>query len=132
MQILQLLLAGTVGAALVKLVDNVIQFLLNRAAKKSDRKADKADADKAQDCDIAERSQQVKTLLERVGRTEKGQQVILHDRIKFLARAYIAAGEVNFYDYNDLKEMHETYRELGGKNLVRPMDEVSKLKTIYK
>ena len=37
MQILQLLLAGTVGAALVKLVDNVIQFLLNRAAKKSDR-----------------------------------------------------------------------------------------------
>ena len=38
MQILQLLLAGTVGAALVKLVDNVIQFLLNRAAKKSDRR----------------------------------------------------------------------------------------------
>ena len=132
MQILQLLLAGTVGAALVKLVDNVIQFMLNRAAKKSDRKADKADADKAQDCDIAALSQQVKTLLERVGRTEKGQQVILHDRIKFLARADIAAGEVNFYDHNDLKEMHETYRELGGKNLVRPMDEVSKLKTIYK
>ena len=65
MQILQLLLAGTVGAALVKLVDNVIQFLLNRAAKKSDRKADKADADKAQDCDIAALSQQVETLLER-------------------------------------------------------------------
>lgn len=115
MELITLILAGTAGGAIVKLIDNVIQWLLSRKAKKQDTE-----------------TLSMQQLSEKVLTIEEGQRVILHDRIKYLARCYIEEGEVDYDDFKDLKDMHKAYRNLGGENLVRPMEDVSKLKMTYK
>ncbi|MDD3921013.1 MAG: hypothetical protein PHO41_07595 [Eubacteriales bacterium] len=115
MEVLTLFLAGAAGAAIVKMIDNIIQWLLGRKAKKEDTKI----------ITLGEMGKKIETI-------ERGQRVILHDRIKYLARCYVEKREVDYDDYRDLVEMHNTYAELGGENLKRPMEDVSKLKMIYK
>lgn len=112
--IVQIILAATGGAA-VTVFGNVILWKLNRKAKK-------------EDTDVMT----LKQVADKIKTIERGQMIILHDRIKFLARSYVREGEVYFEDYQDLVEMHRTYSELGGDNLVRPMQDVSELKMLYK
>ncbi len=110
-----MIFAGATGAAVVNLIGKLIQWWLDRKAKRNDDKA-----------------MSVEELGERISVIEDGLRVILHDRIKHLARCYIERKEADYDDYKDLKEMHDTYRALGGDNLVRPMEDVSKITMIYK
>jgi hypothetical protein len=59
-------------------------------------------------------------------------RAILHDRIKYLSRAYMASGSVTYDDRRDLIEMHKIYHDaLGGNgNLDALMNEVIKIKVI--
>ena len=115
MEVLTLFLAGAAGAAIIKMIDNIIQWILGRKAKREDTRIMTLD----------DMGKKIETI-------ERGQRVILHDRIKYLARCYVEKEKVDYDDYRDLVEMHETYAELGGENLKRPMEDVAKLTMIYK
>ena len=108
------LLTGGTAAAIVGIINNVIQWKLSRRAKQED----------TEQKDMSEMAEAITTL-------RAGQMAILHDRIKFLSRAYINAGEILLEDLNDLKQMHRIYRALGGENLLRPMEDVEKLEIKY-
>ncbi|MCL2665760.1 MAG: hypothetical protein FWE82_09110 [Defluviitaleaceae bacterium] len=56
-------------------------------------------------------------------------RVILHDRIKYLARVHITEGTVSFEDRRDIFEMHSIYHDglQGNGNLSALMDAFSKL-----
>lgn len=97
--------ASASGAAIIKLLESVIMWKLNRGALKEDK------------CDINH-----KVLKDAI-------RVILHDRIKYLGRSYLVAGSVSFDDRKDLVEMHGIYHnDLDGNgNLDYVMSEVMKL-----
>lgn len=80
------LLTGACGAALIKILDNVIMWKLNRK--------DTGDA-------------KFKAL-------QEGQRVILLDRIQYLCRCYIHDDKVDFDDRRRLHKMHDAYHALGG------------------
>lgn len=44
----------------------------------------------------------------------EGVMVLLQDRIKYLAKKYIAEGVISPEDLEDLMRMHTTYKSLGG------------------
>ena len=46
------------------------------------------------------------------------QQILMRDRIKWLAKKYISAGEVDIDDLAILEEMYQRYHELGGNGFV--------------
>ncbi len=104
-----------IAVAALSIVGNVTMWLLNRKTQREDRKV----------ITLSQMAEKIKTI-------ERGQMAILHDRIKFLSRSYVRDGELYYDDYQDLVEMHKIYSELGGTNLVRPMEDVSKLKMLYK
>ena len=64
--------------------------------------------------------------------TEIALRSLLRERIRYLCRVHIAAGEITYIDRGDLIEMHKAYHdELGGNgNLDAEMNEVMKLKCI--
>ena len=92
--IFALILGGGAVAAIISGVVQIVLWKLNRKALK----ADKADG--------------ALTHLERAIRT------LLHDRIKWLGKAYIRAGEVTTEDLRDLIDMHDCYRGLNGNGLL--------------
>lgn len=115
-------LTGGAAAAGVKLLDNLIQWLLTRRAATRDKAVEtsrKTDAEKEQEMDEVKR-----TVCDLAG----GQMIILHDRIKYLGRCYIQDGEIRLDDREDLLKMHEAYHKLGGNgNLNVLMDDVLEL-----
>ena len=62
--------------------------------------------------------------------TEIALRALLRERIRYLCKVHIAAGEISYTDRGDLISMHDVYHnELGGNgNLDAEMDEVMKLK----
>lgn len=109
MEIWNYLLTGASAAAVIKLIDNLIQWMLKRKAAKEGKT--EAEADK-----------QKKSEQERLEATEKkldalkiGVRIILLDRIQHLGQAYIRDGEVDFDDRRRLNDMHSVYHSsLGG------------------
>ena len=83
----EVLLAG-VGAAAISVSGQVIMWLLNRKTGTSKRIE----------------------VLETVSRVD------LQDRIKHIARAYIAAGELGFEEREDLHVLHDAYKSLPRSN----------------
>lgn len=93
------------GGALVAGLFSVLLWLLQRRAAKKDN------ADKAEDG------------------TAAGVQILLYDRIKYLAKRHIAHGEIAAEDLEDIMRMHQIYHdELNGNGyLDSMMDAVKKL-----
>ena len=62
----------------------------------------------------------------------EGVRQLLYDRIKFLGRKYITAGEVSAEDLEDLIDMHKIYHtQLGGNGFLdKIMERVQNLKVI--
>lgn len=116
MELLTLLLTGGIGAAAIKLLESLTLWALSRRAAKTDGEAGRRRA-KAEALDTT-----VKHLV-------AGQRIILHDRIKYLAKCYIKAGEIAIDDREDLLEMHRIYHNsLGGNgNLDAVMAQVLEL-----
>lgn len=109
MEIWNYLLTGASAAAVIKLIDNLIQWMLKRKAAKDDKTE-------------AETDKQKKSEEERLEATEKkldalkiGVRIILLDRIQYLGQTYIRDGEVDFDDRRRLNDMHSVYHSsLGG------------------
>ena len=72
-------------------------------------------------------------LIERFGKKKSATEVallaLLRERIRYLCRVHIAAGEISYSDREDLLSMHGAYHSLGGNgNLDIEMDNISKLR----
>ena len=112
MELWTLILTGGVGAAAIKLLDNLIQWALARRAKKRDGEAH-------------EETEQEK----KMNSLQAGLRVVLLDRIQYLGQCYIRDGEITFDDRRRLHMMHETYHDAlnGNGDLDVIMAQVDKL-----
>jgi hypothetical protein len=117
------LLTGASAAAVIKLIDNLLQWLLARKAKKEDKAEAKAEE--------TEKSaeQRIKDMEQSLNAVVEGQRYILLDRIRYLGCAYLKNGEVSFDDRRLLNMMHGVYHNgLGGNgDLNTLMEEVNDL-----
>jgi hypothetical protein len=105
----QFLLAGGIGAAIVKLIDNVVQHKMDRADKEKEQAKD----------DVKEKVERLESKVEDLRAlteaTVASQKYLLLDKIQFLGRKYIADEVVDFDDRRRLREMHDVYHKaLGG------------------
>ena len=90
-------LAGAGGAAAIKLLDNVIQYVLQRRAKKQDN------------------GEREKTELEiQVDSIRQCLMVSMLDRIQDLCRCYIRDGSIRIEDRRRLHQMYKGYKAVGG------------------
>lgn len=98
------ILGGGLAATLVVTIEKFIEFLITHFGKNSRKKST----------------------------TEIALRAILRERIRYLCRVHIAAGQITYADREDLIAMHDVYHdELGGNgNLDPEMAEVMKLKCI--
>ena len=93
---------GGLGAAIINVLGGRWQFRQERKAHKEDRAELK----------IEERLKAIEAATAAQGEALK---FILYDRIRYLAQAYIADGEIDFDDRRILNEMHRAYHDgLGG------------------
>ena len=104
-----LLLSGAFGAAVIKLLDGVVQFLLQRRAKRQDQGGGQ------------------KTEMERrIDAMADCLMASTMDRIQYLCKCYIKDGCVDVEDLRRLHIMHEKYHNLGGNgdlnNLIEQVD----------
>lgn len=68
---------------------------------------------------------------ERVDALVEATKVQMIDRVRWLGREYIEAGEIRLEDKENLKEMYLAYKRLGGNgHLDTIMDEVNHLKVV--
>ena len=103
MQVLTGLLGAGIGAGLMA----ILKDYLNRKWSKDD----KTDA--------------------RIDALVRAEKITMIDRVTSLGKRYISAGEISLADKENLIEMHEAYKALGGNgHLDTVMNEVRKLKVI--
>lgn len=100
---------GVTGAAVIKLIDNAVQWYLQRKAAKEDAKIsdDKAELKKIK--------QWEKNMEDKVNALINADMLIMLDRIRYLGQRYVADNEVDFDDRRILNQMHKSYHDdLGG------------------
>lgn len=103
------LATGVTGAAVIKLIDNVVQWCLQRKAAKEDRVEEN---DRAE---IKKIKQWEKDMEDKVNALINADRYIMFDRIRYLGQKYVAEKEVDFDDRRILNQMHDVYHnELGG------------------
>lgn len=100
---LTIILGGAAGAAFFTGMFSIVQWLLNRWAKKKDT----ADERRVDEC--AARGEEIKDLKVGVDASNAACRVLLYDRIKHLAKTYIARGYITAEELEDLIAMHECY-----------------------
>ena len=114
---------GVTGAAVIKLIDNVVQWYLQRKAAKEDlvEETDRAEIKKIK--------QWEKDMEDKVNALVNADKYIMFDRIRYLGQKYVAEKEVDFDDRRILNQMHDVYHnELGGNgDLKELMDAVNAL-----
>lgn len=122
MEVFLELLKSASGAGIVAGLFGVWQWRLNRKAHAQDRAAEK------ELVSCAARGQEIRELREQVNHLIVADRMILYDRIKHLAKAYIKRGYITVEEFEDLKRMHEVYHDdLNGNGF---LDEV--MKEVYK
>lgn len=127
MELLGYLLTGASAAAVIKLLDNLIIWHLNRKAKKDDEAEAEEKAEEQQsEQDEKEWKKHTDDTIEALA---IGVRVILMDRIRYLGQEYIKDGEVDFDDRRLLNQMHSVYHNtLGGNGdldiLMKEVDEL--------
>ena len=116
-------LTGVGAAAVIKLIDNVVQWKLQRKAAKEDRTAEDGQAE------IKKIKQWEKDMEDKVNALVNADKYIMFDRIRYLGQKYVAEKEVDFDDRRILNQMHDVYHnELGGNgDLKELMDAVNAL-----
>ena len=68
---------------------------------------------------------------ERVDALVDANKVLMIDKVRWLGKKYIADGEIHLEDKENLKEMYDAYKRLGGNgHLETVMAEVNRLKVI--
>ena len=116
-------LTGVGAAAVIKLIDNVVQWKLQRKAAKEDRAVEDGQAE------IKKIKQWEKDMEDKVNALVNADKYIMFDRIRYLGQKYVAEKEVDFDDRRILNQMHDVYHnELGGNgDLKELMDAVNAL-----
>ena len=105
------LLSSAAGAAFITLIDGVVQFFLQRHAKKEDAAA----------VDLNDMARKVDAMLD-------CQLASTLDRIQFLCKTYLRDGEIDMDDLRRLHIMHEKYHNIGGNgDLDKLMEQVNEL-----
>lgn len=100
---------GVTGAAVIKLIDNVVQWKLQRKAAKEDRTIEDGRAE------IKKIKQWEEDMETKVNALVNADKYIMFDRIRYLGQKYVAEKEVDFDDRRILNQMHDVYHnELGG------------------
>lgn len=120
MELLKSLLGGACGAAIVSGLYDIVQWLLSRRAQKEDRAAE----DQESKCE--QRGEDLRELSRKMDVLFLADRTILYDRIKHLAKSYIAQGFVTVEDLEDLNRMHEVYHDpdkLDGNGFLRELME---------
>ena len=113
-------LSGAGGAALMGGVFALLQWWLQRRAKRQDA----ASATRAEVC--AARGEEIKEVRRLVGVLVVADRTILYDRIKHLGKTYVNRGYVTLEELEDLERMHAVYHDedkLGGNGF---LDEIMK------
>lgn len=105
MEFLTNLFGGAFGAAIAGGLFGLIQWRLNRKAQKEDKAADR------QVANCAARGQEIKGLSEKLDVLFLADRTLLYDRIKHLAKSYIARGWVTVEELEDLNRMHTVYHD---------------------
>lgn len=105
MEVIISIIGGSCGAAIVGGIFGLIQWRLNRSAQKEDR----ADAKSAALCSA--RGEEIQALKHKVEVGLLADRTILYDRIKFLAKSYIARGWITVEELEDLNMMHSVYHD---------------------
>ena len=115
-----ILLSGTAGAALIKMIEGIIQYFLGRKAKKEDKAEEKAEKQ------AADQETELNMLKTEIVHLKAGMRVMMLDRIQYLCKSYIKDGYVDYDDRRRLHLMHEGYHDVGGNGdldtLVRAVD----------
>ncbi len=103
MEFLKSFLGGAGGAAIVAGLFALLQWRLTRKAQITDQAAEKQEASQAaQNQEMQEMRNMMQALI-------TADRTLLYDRIKHLAKAYIARGWITVEEYEDLKNMHSVY-----------------------
>lgn len=105
MEILLAILGGSAGSAIVAGLFGLVTWKLNRKAQKEDR----AETGKAANC--AARGEEIRELNRKMDVLFLADRTILYDRIKFLAKSFIARGWVTVEELEDLNRMHAVYHD---------------------
>ena len=96
-----------VSGGLITGIFSVVLACLNRKWQKQDKKDDRIDA------------------------IVSAQKVTMIDRVRHLGKQYISDGEIHLEDKENIKEMYDAYKGLGGNgHLDQIMSEIEKLKVI--
>jgi hypothetical protein len=131
--ILMTILAGGVGAGLISFISNIVMFKIQRNAAKEDKK-EELDGWKNEIIDrLGKDENKTDYVANKIDEIKQGQKIILYDRIRYLGKNYIKAGEIEFDDRAILHKMHNAYKALGGDDegddLSTIMKEIDELKT---
>lgn len=105
MEFLKTFLGGAGGAAIVAGLFALAQWRLNRKAQKDDKAAAK------QETDSAKQFEQMNEINRKLDVLFLADRTLLYDRIKYLAKSYIASGLVTIEELEDLNRMHAVYHD---------------------
>lgn len=90
-------LSGAAGAAIIKLLDGIVQFSLQRYAKKKDKGEEK--------------KTEIEKKIDAIADCVMAQSL---DRIQYLCKCHIKEGSIDMDDLRRLHIMHEKYHAIGG------------------
>jgi hypothetical protein len=101
------LLIALIGAVTGSGVSSIVVVLLQRRWAKQDKRDERVDA------------------------LVDANKVLMIDKVRWLGKKYIAEGEIHLEDKENLKEMYQSYKRLGGNgHLDTIMSEIDRLKVI--
>ena len=111
--VLLVLVSGSVGAIIVRLVGDRIAWKRDRKTQKQDRAEEQKRKNKELE---AVRAEERLTAIEaKTDAQSEALKFLLYDRIRHLGRVYISDGEIDFDDRRILNDMHSSYHNgLGG------------------
>jgi len=119
---------ATVLVALIALLGNIVMWVLNWRAKKSDKVEEISKQMSANIEETKKLRETVKELTELSETYADGLRVTLHDRLRYLGQLHIRAKEIDLDDRANLIQMHDAYHALGGNgNLDALMHQIEKL-----
>lgn len=114
-EIVVAVLGGGAAVAIIEGIKEAIAWHRDRKAKKEDKAEEKADTSKDMDARISKMESEISDLKKMVQSLVESQKNLLFDRIKYLCRAYISDGEIDFDDLRGLNALHNSYHNgLGG------------------
>jgi len=139
-EVILCLISGGVAAALVKAIETLVTWHLNRKAVKEDRAEEREDrtdklVDSVKELKDGEKQksekidERLRGIEKRLDALTEAQKVILLDRILYLGQSYVDKGIITYDDRKRFHDMHKSYHDgLGGNGdadlIVQSVDEL--------